>query len=72
MQSTFEGDNHTQKVRLQNWICLYQDAKMMEDESIRSYFGRIVDIFLGIGTCGGENFEDGIIMEDTKDLETCI
>ena len=38
---TFEGYKNAKRVRLQKWICLFQDAKMMEDESVRSYIGRI-------------------------------
>ena len=41
LESIFEGDTHTKRVILQNWICTFQDAKMMEDESIRSYVGTI-------------------------------
>ena len=41
LQNSFEGDEHSKKLRLQSWICAFQDAKMMEDESIRTYVGRI-------------------------------
>ena len=40
-------------VRLQNWICAFQDAKMMEDESIRNYVGKIFEIIVGINSHGG-------------------
>ena len=36
---TSEGDDHAERMRLQNWICASQDAQMMEDEAIRSYVG---------------------------------
>ena len=29
LESTFEGDTHAKRIRLQNWICAFQDAKMM-------------------------------------------
>ena len=44
MENRFEGDEHSKKLRLQNWICAFQDAKMMEDESVRTYIGRISKI----------------------------
>ena len=44
LESNYEGDKHAKRVRLQNWICAFQDARMMEDESIRSYVGRIFEI----------------------------
>ena len=41
LENSFEGDEHSKKLRLQSWIRTFQDAKMMEDESIRAYVGRI-------------------------------
>ena len=41
LESTFEGDKHAERMRLQNWICAFQNSEMMEDESLRSYIGRI-------------------------------
>ena len=41
LESTFEGDDHAKRMRLQNWICAFQDARMMEDESVRISIGRI-------------------------------
>jgi hypothetical protein len=29
LKSTYEGDKHAKKVILQNWMCLFQEAKMM-------------------------------------------
>ena len=55
-------------MRLQNWICAFQDAKMMEDESIRSYGGRISYIFVGIKTCGGTKEENEVIWKILKSL----
>ena len=48
LESTFEGDDHAKRMRLRNWMCTFQDARMMEDESIRSYIGRISKIIVGI------------------------
>ena len=41
LEANYEGDTHAKRVRLQNLHCAFQDARMMEDESIRSYIGRI-------------------------------
>ena len=38
LKETLEGDAHAKKVRLQNWICLFQDAKIQEEETIIGYF----------------------------------
>ena len=48
LESNYKGDKHAKRVRLQNWICAFQDAKMMEDEYVRSYVGRISKIVVGI------------------------
>ena len=41
LEENYEGDTHAKRVRLQNLHFTFQDARMMEDESIRSYVGRI-------------------------------
>ena len=41
LEANYEGDTHAKRVRLKNLYCTFQDARMMEDESIRSYVGRI-------------------------------
>ena len=41
LENSFEGDKHSKKLRRQSWICVFQDAKIMEDESVRTYIGRI-------------------------------
>ena len=41
LESTFEGDKHAKRIKLQNWINLFQEAKMMVDEYVRSYICRI-------------------------------
>ena len=48
LENSFEGDAHSKKLRLQSWIYAFQDAKMMEEEYIRSYVGRILEITIGI------------------------
>ena len=53
LESTFEGDLHAKRISLQKWICAFQDAKMIKDESIRSYIGRILEIVAGIKIHGG-------------------
>ena len=61
LKNIFEGDNHARKFRLKNWICLFEDAKMMEDESIRIYVGRISEITTGIRSQGGTKEDDEVI-----------
>ena len=53
LENSFKGDAHSKNLRLQSYICAFQDAKMMEDESIRSYVGRISKITIGIKSQGG-------------------
>ena len=55
-------------MRLQNWICACQDGKMMEDESIRSYVGRISEIVPGIQALGGTKQDDEVIWKILKIL----
>ena len=68
LESTFEGDKHARKVRLQNLICLFQKAKMMEDESVTSYFGRISEIVAEIKASDGKKDEDEIAWKILKNL----
>ena len=42
-------------------ICAFQDAKMMEDESVRSYFDRISEIVAGIKACDEKKDDDEIV-----------
>ena len=44
LEANYDGDTHAKRVRLQNLYCTFQDARMMEDESVRSYIGRISKI----------------------------
>ena len=53
LENGFEGDGHSKKLRLQSWICAFQDAKMMEDESIRTFVGTISEINTSIRSQGG-------------------
>ena len=46
-------ETHAKRIRLQNLHCAFQDARMMEDESVRSYNGRILEIVAGIRSHGG-------------------
>ena len=46
-ESNYKGDTHAKRVRLQNLICAFHDAKMMKDESIRSYVATISEIVVG-------------------------
>ena len=62
--------DHAKRIRLQNWICAFQDAKMMEDESVRSYIGRISKIVAGIRSHGGTKEEDEVIWKILKILIT--
>lgn len=41
LEANYEGDTHAKRVRLQNLYCAFQDARMMENEFVRSYIGRI-------------------------------
>ena len=41
LESTFESDDHAKRMRLENWIFAFQDARMMEDEFVTSYVCRI-------------------------------
>lgn len=61
LQSTFEGDEHEKRVRLHNWICAIEDIRMLKDESIRSYIGRMSEIVTGIKSCGGKMIENEVI-----------
>ena len=42
-------------------ICAFQHARMMEDESVRSYIGRISEIVAGIRSHGGTKLDDEVI-----------
>ena len=42
LEENYEGDTHAKRVGLQNLHCAFQDAKMMEDEFVRSYIMNII------------------------------
>ena len=47
---------------------MFQDAKMLEDESVRSYVGRIFEIVAQIRSHGGTKLEDEVIWKILKIL----
>ena len=61
LESNYESDKHAKRVRLHNWICAFQDAKMMEDESMRNYVGMISTIVARIQYHGGTKEDDKVI-----------
>ena len=68
LEENYEGDTHAKRVRLQNLICAFQDARMMEDESIRSCVGRIFEIVVGIRSYRGTILEDEVMWKILKSL----
>ena len=58
LEANYEGDTHVKRAGLHNLICAFQDAKMMEDESMRNYVGRISEIVARIQSHGGTKLED--------------
>ena len=68
LENSFECDAHSKKLRLQSWICAFQDAKMMEDESVRTYISRISKITVGIKAQGGTKEDDEVIWKILKNL----
>ena len=61
LESSFEDDEHSKKLRLQSWICVFQDAKMMEDEFVRTFLGKISKIATSIRSQGGTKEDDKVI-----------
>ena len=68
MEANYEGDTHAKRVRLQNLHCAFQDARMMEDEYIRSYIGRISKIFVGTRSQEVTKLDDEVIWKILKSL----
>ena len=68
LEANYEVDTHPKRVRLQNLICTFQDARMMEDEFVRSYVGRISKIVAGISSYGGSKLYDEVIWKILKSL----
>ena len=68
LEENYEGDTHAKRVRLHNLICAFQDTRMMENESIRSYIGRRSEIVVGIISHGGTKLDDEVIWKMFKSL----
>ena len=68
MEANYESDTHAKRVRLQNLHCTFQDARMMEDESVRSYIGRISKIVVRIKSHGVTKLDDEVIWKILKSL----
>ena len=68
LEANYEGDTLAKRVRLQNLYCAFQDARMIEDESIRSYVGRISEIVAGITSLDGMKSDDEVIWKILKSL----
>ena len=68
LEENYEGDTHAKRVRSHNLICAFQDAKMIEDEPIRSYIGTISKIVVGIRSHGGTKLDDKVIWNILKIL----
>ena len=58
LEANYEGDTHAKRVRLQNLSCTFQDARMMEDEFVRSYVGIISKIIARIISHDGKKSDD--------------
>ena len=54
---------------MKNWICTFQDAKMMEDEYASNYIGRISKIVVGIKSHGSMKEEDEVVWKILKSLK---
>ena len=59
---------HAKRVTLQNLYCAFQDARMMEDESIRRNVGRISEIVARIASHDGKKYNDEVIWKTLKSL----
>ena len=68
LENSFKGDEHFKKLRLQSWICAFQDAKMMEDEFVRTYVRRISKVTIGIRSQGGTKEDDEVMWKILKSL----
>ena len=68
LEANYEGYTHAKRVRLQNLICAFQDARMMKDEFSRSYIGRISKIVVGTRSHGGTKLDDEVIWKILKSL----
>ena len=68
LEANYEGDTHAKRVRLQNLHCTFQDDRMMEDESVKSYVGKISKTIVGITSLDGTKFDDEVIWKIFKSM----
>lgn len=68
LESTFKGHKHAKRIRFENYICLFQEAKLAKDEFLRSYIHRIFEIFARIKLYEGYKEEDEIVWNILKIL----
>ena len=68
LEANYEGDIHAKRVELQNLYFAFQDARMMEDESVRSYVGIIYEIVLGITSLDGKKSDNEVIWKILRSL----
>ena len=68
LEANYEGDTHAKMVRLKNLYCTFQDARMMEDESVRSYIGIIYEIVARIASLSGKKSDDEVVWKILKIL----
>ena len=68
LKANYEGDTHAKRVRFQNLYCTFQDAKMIEDESVKTYIGRLSKIVTRIKSLGGKKSNDEVIWKILKNL----
>ena len=66
LEANYEGDTHAKRVRLLILYCTFQDARMLEDEFVRSYVGRIFEIVARIRSYGGTKLDDEVIWKILK------
>ena len=68
LETSYQGDEHSKKLRLQSWICAFQNANMMEDEYVRTDIDKISKIDGGIKSQGGTKEDDEVIWKILKSL----
>ena len=68
LKANYEGDTYLKRNRIKYLHCEFQDNRMMEDESIRCYIGRISNIVARIGSCEGTKSNDEIIWQILKSM----
>ena len=68
MEANYNGDTHAKMVRFKNLYVTFQDARIMENEFVRSYVGRIFEIVAGITSHDGKKFDEEVIWKILKSL----